>query len=430
LDRPATIESLFRSERPRILAALIRISGSFELAEEALQEAFAAALSAWEKVGEPGNPAAWITATAQRKLVDFTRRARSRRNTQELLLRETTSLSEHSSSDENDQEEQEPLQVLPDDQLRLIFTCCHPALSPETQIALTLHTLGGLTTAEVARAFLVSEPTLAQRLVRAKAKIREARIPYSVPPSDRLGERLQSVLAVVYLMFNEGYSASAGDTLVRAQLVDEAIRLARMLKELMPKPEVLGLLALLLLQDSRRLARINCAGALVPLEEQDRTLWDRTKIAEGVELLEAALRAQQPGPYQLQAAVAALHAQAPTGTATDWAQIVALYGELVRVTPTPIVALNYAVAVAMARGPAEGLAFIDRLSLVGGLENYGLYHAARADLLRRLGRASDAIRAYEQALALTANAIERTYLQERLRALVANSAGTPVDFDE
>jgi RNA polymerase sigma-70 factor (ECF subfamily) len=421
-DRAAA-ESLFREERVRILAALIRVSGSFDLAEEALQEAFAAAVPAWKKDGEPRNPAAWITATAQRKLIDFARRARTRKNTQEALVYEPlSSAAEH--------EEEVALELFPDDRLRLIFTCCHPTLAPEAQIALTLRTLCGLSTAEIARAFLLTEPTLAQRLVRAKTKIREARIPYAVPRPEHLPERLKSVLAVVYLLFNEGYSATSGESLVRADLTAEAIRLGRMLQELMPEPEVLGLLALLLLQDSRRAARMDGAGALVLLEEQDRALWDRTQIAEGMGLIETALRVQRPGPYQLQAAVAALHSQAATADATDWPQIAALYGELVRLTPTPVVALNHAVAVAMARGVAEGLAHVDRLGALGGLDDYPLFHAARADLLRRSARPVEAAAAYERALALTTNTVEQEYLRRRLQALGRFFSATPVDFPD
>jgi RNA polymerase sigma-70 factor (ECF subfamily) len=421
MDRHAAAESLFREQRARILAALVRVSGSFDLAEDALQEAFAAAVVAWKKEGQPRNPGAWITAAAQRKLIDFARRARTRKSTQEALLREPTPLAA-------EYDDEPALDLFPDDRLRLIFTCCHPTIAPESQIALTLRTLGGLTTAEIARAFLVPEPTLAQRLVRAKAKIREACIPYEVPPPERLAERLQSVLVVVYLVFNEGYTATAGESLGRTDLAAEAIRLGRMLRELIPEPEVLGLLALLLLQDSRRAARVDSEGSLIPLEKQDRARWEPTQIAEGLALLDAALLERQPGPYQLQAAVAALHAQAPTADATDWEQIAALYGQLVRITPTPVVALNHAVAVAMARGAAEGLALIDRLASTEALDGYQPYHAARADLLRRLGQDSEATAAYQRALALTTNRVVEAYLRRQLEALGQLSAAPPVDL--
>jgi len=381
-----------------------------------LQEAFSAALHAWDQEGQPRNPAAWITATAERKLIDFARRAKTRRKTAEALAHEPSPADVQIDvlADVPAGVDEAPIEYFPDDRLRLIFTCCHPALAPEAQIALTLRTLCGLTTAEIARAFLLPEPTLAQRLVRAKSKIREAGIPYAVPAPAHRAERLQSVLAVIYLVFNEAYSATAGESLLRADLAAEAIRLNRLLQELMPEPEVSGLLALFLLQDSRRAARIDDTGALVPLELQDRGRWDRKQIAEGLELLESALQAQHPGPYQIQAAVAALHAQAPTAAATDWQQIAALYGQLIRLMPTPVVALNHAVAVAMARGPAAGLELIDRLGSSKELESYALYHAARADLLRRLDRRPEAEAAYAQALTRTTNSVERAYLERRI----------------
>jgi RNA polymerase sigma-70 factor (ECF subfamily) len=406
-----TLEQVFREEYGRIIATLIRQSGSFDLAEEALHEAFVAAAEAWERDGPPRNPGAWLTTVAHRRLLDAIRRDRTRSDKQTEIEYEATRLQLFA----------EPALLedtveYPDDRLRLIFTCCHPSLSRDAQVALTLRTLGGLTTTEIAHAFLLPEATLAQRLVRAKQKIRLARIPYEIPSLERLSERLAAVQAVIYLIFNEGYAASAGESLVRNDLCAEAIRLGRVLCELFPEePENLGLLALMLLQDSRRKARVNDRGELVTLEEQDRSLWDRKEIDEGVRLVERALALGAAGKYQIQAAIAALHCEAETAAQTDWRQIVALYEELMRVSASPVVALNHAAAVAMADGAAAGLKLIDELGATNKLDNYYLYHAARADLLRRLARRDAAHAAYLRAHSLTTNQVEQNYIRRRVQ---------------
>jgi RNA polymerase sigma-70 factor (ECF subfamily) len=409
-----TIEAIFRRESGRIIATLIRIAGSFDLAEEAMQEAFTAALTTWPEKGLPQNPAAWITAVAHRRLIDHSRRERTRREKQEPLIYETPTAHQPEAEVQLDADEME----YPDDRLRLIFTCCHPAINPDAQIALTLRTLGGLTTPEIARAFLLPEPTLAQRLVRAKRKIAEARIPYEVPPREKIPERLQAVQSVIYLIFNEGYAATTGDGLIRRELCAEAIRLARTLCQLLPgEPENLGLLALMLLHDSRRDARTDEQGRLIVLDEQDRSLWDKERIREGQKLVSRALGMRRPGPYQLQAAIAAVHSHAETAVETDWGEIAALYRELLRISSSPVVALNYAVAVAMSEGLEAGLELVEQAGESGELRDYHLFHAARADLLRRLGRKTDAASAYGQALRLATNGVEKEFLRRRLEEL-------------
>ena len=403
-----TIETLYRSESGRVLATLVRLLGDLELAEEAMHEAFAAALEAWPRTGIPDNPRPWLISTARFKAIDaMRRRARFQGAQRELIAHMESRVDEAGGEDDE----------IEDDRLRLIFTCCHPALPPEAQIALTLREVCGLTTEEIARAFLVTPATLAQRIVRAKARIRETPIPYEVPGPQEMPERLSAVLHVVYLVFNEGYSAAAGAEVTRAELTGEAIRLGRLLAELQPEPEASGLLALMLLQESRRAARTSATGGLILLENQDRALWNRAQIAEGVALVERALGSRRFGAYTLQAAIAAVHAEAESAATTDWRQIVALYNQLVRVQPSPVVHLNRAVAIAMCDGPEAGLVHIDALLAQGELADYYLAHSARADLCRRLGRVAEARASYERALALTQQEPERQFLRERIRQL-------------
>ena len=401
------IEAIYESESRRVLATLIRLLGDFDRAEEALHDAVRAALEQWPRDGVPANPRAWLVSTGRFKAIDGLRRQK-RFDPLEAIgdPAEVPSTDPLAWADEESVE---------DDRLRLIFTCCHPALSPDAQIALTLREVCGLTTEEIARAFLTPASTLAQRIVRAKGKIRDARIPYQVPQREELAERLDAVLRVIYLVFNEGYAASSGTSVVRHDLAAEAIRLGRLLVELLPEPEGMGLLALMLLHESRRAARMSDEGDVILLDEQDRTLWDRAQIAEGVHPVERALRSRRVGPYALQAAIAALHAEAATPADTDWGEVVGLYDVLMRVEPSPVVELNRAVAVAMRDGPAAGLRLIDAIVDRGDLKDYRLLHAARADLYRRLGRVEDAHAAYARALSLTRQEPERRFLERRMR---------------
>jgi RNA polymerase sigma-70 factor (ECF subfamily) len=403
------LHTTYRDESRRIFATLVRLLGDFDLAEDALHDAFTAALEQWPKNGVPANPRAWLVSTGRFKSIDtLRRRARFDVSLGDLAKQLETSTSDLPLHDD---------QSIEDDRLRLIFTCCHPALAQEAQVALTLREVCGLTTEEIARAFLATPPTIAQRIVRAKAKIREAKIPYQIPSKEERPVRLDSVLRTIYLVFNEGYSASSGESLTRADLSSEAIRLGRLLTELLPESEAIGLLALMLLQESRRAARASPTGDLVLLEDQDRTLWNRSQITEGLSLVERALSSSRSGPYTLQAAIAAVHAQASYATETDWAQIVTLYDLLLQLNPSPVIELNRAVALAMRDGPLAGLEYIDALLARGDLKDYHLAHSARAELSRRLGRKTEARAAYERALSLTNQAPEQRFYKKRLSEL-------------
>jgi RNA polymerase sigma-70 factor, ECF subfamily len=403
------VEDVYRSESRHVLATLIRLLGDFDTAEEALHDAFAVAVEQWARDGVPGNPRAWLVSTGRFKAIDaMRRRARFDESLAELAKQSETAVYDNDAQDDESVE---------DDRLRLIFTCCHPALSPEAQVAMTLREVCGLATEEIARAFLTKPATIAQRIVRAKAKIHDTRIPYEVPPKKELPDRLDAVLRVIYLVFNEGYSASCGESLTRHDLSAEAIRLGRLLIELLPEPEAIGILALMLLHDSRRAARTSPTGDLILLEDQDRSLWSRDQILEGVSLVEQALSSSPVGPYTIQAAIGAVHAQAASAAATDWAQIVALYDVLMRAQPSPVIELNRAVAVAMRDGPSAGLVLINAILTRGDLQSYHLAHSARADLCRRLGRTADARTSYERALSLTQQEPERRFLARRLSEL-------------
>jgi len=406
---PGLVDEIYRTESRRVFATLVRLLGDFDLAEDALHDAFSAALTQWTRDGVPASPRAWLVSTGRFKAIDHLRR-RARFDASLPLLADDLDAATNGGADGGDE-------GLADDRLRLIFTCCHPALSPEARVALTLREVCGLTTEEIARAFLTAPPTLAQRIVRAKAKIRDAGIPYQVPSPADLPDRFDTVLQVIYLVFTEGYAASSGASLTRADLSGEAIRLARLLVDLLPEPEAIGLLALMLLHESRRAARTSPEGDLILLDDQDRTRWNQDQIAEGQALVERALVSRRFGPYTLQAAVAAVHAEAPTPAATDWRQIVGLYDVLIRFDPSPVVELNRAVAVAMRDGPAAGLALIDAILARGDLTGYHLAHSARADLCRRLGRTPEARASFEQALALALQEPERRFLHRRLADL-------------